>query len=492
MSRGKVSNLLSITPNLCYQACSLVGKESRASQPFLFGERLGRYGPGLFALCLFDAEDREECKNYLQRDGIPVGCWLNFTLTNDNLFIDFHVSINSSHMNTSYSTSMLLISRVKVGAPFNLSVKTLENNQLQLHWNTTYKKGRCLEHTVQYRSNKDTSWTKQETEEMKFNVVSMDPEKRYTFYVRSKLKTTCGGADLWSDAGGPIYWGKESTPSMPLMLQVCLGLATLLLLGLLVFILLHMERVRLVLLPTIPNPGKNFEDLFTTYHGNFSEWAGVSKDTTETFKPSYQESICRRQEAGEDASRNLSVTGGVFHDNRQFLANINCSALLLMHYLRDKVGLQRTDPIDLCEENGTLKLLFLVKFPEDSASKFLTPRGTYYICKVERGAPGTKHENSYRAFLPIFKYPPLELLESLRNQCDFLEKSRLKMLKSQDGRKPPTMESLLSVMANQVVGKPSGKAGANVTGSLDEEGTPRKTTAATKARLEAGRKDRHR
>lgn len=29
-------------------------------------------------------------------------------------------------------------------------------------------------------------------------------------------------------------------------------------------------------------------------------------------------------------------------DNQQFLANINCSVLLLMHYLRDKVGLERT------------------------------------------------------------------------------------------------------------------------------------------------------
>ncbi|XP_062998178.1 uncharacterized protein CXorf65 homolog [Elgaria multicarinata webbii] len=181
-----------------------------------------------------------------------------------------------------------------------------------------------------------------------------------------------------------------------------------------------------------------------------------------------------------------------YGDNRQFLANINCSVLLLMHYLRDKVGLQRTDPIDLCEENGTLKLMFLVKFPEDNASKFLTPRGNYYICKVERGSQGTKHENSYRAFIPIFKYPPLDLLDSLRNQCDFLEKSRLKILKSQDGKKPPTMESLLVSMANQVVGKGTGKAGANVSGGLDEEGSPRKTTAAAKARLEASRKDKHR
>ncbi|KAM6426779.1 uncharacterized protein CXorf65 homolog isoform 2-T2 [Liasis olivaceus] len=156
-------------------------------------------------------------------------------------------------------------------------------------------------------------------------------------------------------------------------------------------------------------------------------------------------------------------------DNRQFLANINCSILLLTHYLRDKVGLHRTDPIDLCEENGTLKLIFLVKFPEDNASKFLTARGTYYVCKVERGTT-----------------------DSLRNQCEFLEKSRLRVLKSQDGKKPPTMESLLSSMANQVVGKSSGKSGAGLASSLDEEGLPRKATTATKARLEAIRKEKHR
>ncbi|KAL8180740.1 UNVERIFIED_CONTAM: hypothetical protein K2H54_032375 [Gekko kuhli] len=142
------------------------------------------------------------------------------------------------------------------------------------------------------------------------------------------------------------------------------------------------------------------------------------------------------------------------------------------------------EPIDLCEENGTLKLLFLVKFPEDSASKFLTPRGTYYIW--------TKHENGYRAFHPVFKHPPSDLIDSLRNQCDFLERSRLKMLRSQDGKKPPTMEALLSSMAGQVVGKSTGKAGVSAVSGTDEDGSPRKLTGAAKARMEASRKDKHR
>ncbi|XP_060105913.1 uncharacterized protein CXorf65 homolog isoform X3 [Heteronotia binoei] len=156
------------------------------------------------------------------------------------------------------------------------------------------------------------------------------------------------------------------------------------------------------------------------------------------------------------------------------------------------ITIKHGEPIDLCEENGTLKLLFLVKFPEDSASKFLTPRGTYYICRVERGGSGTKQENAYRAFHPVFKNPPTDLIDSLRNQCDFLEKSRLKMLRSQDGKKPPTMESLLSSMAGQVVGKSTGKAGISVTGGTDEDGSPRKLTGAAKARIEASRKDKHR
>ncbi|XP_048369966.1 uncharacterized protein CXorf65 homolog [Sphaerodactylus townsendi] len=179
-------------------------------------------------------------------------------------------------------------------------------------------------------------------------------------------------------------------------------------------------------------------------------------------------------------------------DNQQFLANINCSFLLLMNYIRDKAGLDKSELIDLCEENGTLKLLFLVKFPEESATKFLTPRITYYICRVERGAPGTKQENGYRAFHPIFKQPPLDLIDSLRNQCDFLERSRLKMLRNQDGKKPPTMEALLSSMAGQVVGRSAGKAGVSAVGGTDEDGAPRKLTGATKGRMEASRKDKHR
>ncbi|XP_020006854.1 uncharacterized protein CXorf65 homolog isoform X2 [Castor canadensis] len=132
-------------------------------------------------------------------------------------------------------------------------------------------------------------------------------------------------------------------------------------------------------------------------------------------------------------------------DNRQFLANTNCSVLLLLHYIRKKMGLRKTDTIDLCDESGTMKLLFLTKTPADYASKFLTVRNTYYVCKVVRGAAGTRLENAYRAVVPLLKNPETELVEALRTQCDFLERSRVKMLRSLEAKKVAAVESSVNL-----------------------------------------------
>ncbi|XP_045326905.1 uncharacterized protein CXorf65 homolog isoform X1 [Leopardus geoffroyi] len=168
-------------------------------------------------------------------------------------------------------------------------------------------------------------------------------------------------------------------------------------------------------------------------------------------------------------------------DNQQFLANINCSVLLLMHYTRRKVGLPKTDTIDLCDKTGTMKMFFVMKTPGDYASKFLTARSTYYVCKVERGARGTRLENAYKAFVPLLKNPEPELIENLRSQCGVMEKNRLKMLKIQEAKKVVAIES-------------TANAPSKSTGRSDEEGPPpprRGLTLKTRADV-FSRRDRHR
>lgn len=46
------------------------------------------------------------------------------------------------------------------------------------------------------------------------------------------------------------------------------------------------------------------------------------------------------------------------------------------------------EAVDLCDKLGSPKMLFQVKTMQDRASDFLPARSTYYVCRVEFGAPG--------------------------------------------------------------------------------------------------------
>lgn len=44
-----------------------------------------------------------------------------------------------------------------------------------------------------------------------FSFPSVDYEKYYTFYVRSKINSYCGSTQLWSEWSVPVFWGSNST-----------------------------------------------------------------------------------------------------------------------------------------------------------------------------------------------------------------------------------------------------------------------------------------
>ncbi|XP_060039503.1 uncharacterized protein CXorf65 homolog isoform X2 [Erinaceus europaeus] len=136
------------------------------------------------------------------------------------------------------------------------------------------------------------------------------------------------------------------------------------------------------------------------------------------------------------------------------------------------------DTIDLCDEAGTMKMFFLMKTPGEFANKFLTPRNTYYVCKIERGAPGTRLIHAYKAFVPMLKNPEPELLDTLRTQCDILERNRVKMLKTQEAKKVTPVESTVTLPS-----KP---------GRSDEDGPVVRRGPFYKTRADFFRRDKHR
>ncbi|KAM6426777.1 cytokine receptor common subunit gamma isoform 3-T3 [Liasis olivaceus] len=233
----------------------------------------------------------EECKDYTQMFGLNVAC----RFSKYNPFNHLRTYINGSQGRIIPTESLLLNDLVRPGPPFNLTFRNLSNHQLLLTWKSPYKKTICLQHAVSYKSNKDTHWMEHHVNSMAFQIPSVDPEKLYTFYVKSKLHNNCASTKLWSQPSEFVLWGKEDAsapPPSPSLLSIVIPLGSFFILLMLLLALVWMERVWVILMPRIPNPSKKFEDLFTAYQGNFSEWAGVSKDAVESFKPNYFENIC--------------------------------------------------------------------------------------------------------------------------------------------------------------------------------------------------------
>ncbi|KAJ8407172.1 hypothetical protein AAFF_G00288480 [Aldrovandia affinis] len=113
-------------------------------------------------------------------------------------------------------------------------------------------------------------------------------------------------------------------------------------------------------------------------------------------------------------------------DNKQFLVNTNCPLILLLEHIKAKVGLSKTELVDLCDESGALKLLFLSQQPLEYARLQLTPRCSFTVCSVYR----SRTDGAYVSISPLLANPDPALLETLQTQTDSLEKARLRQLRS--------------------------------------------------------------
>ncbi|XP_009330020.1 PREDICTED: uncharacterized protein CXorf65 homolog [Pygoscelis adeliae] len=74
-------------------------------------------------------------------------------------------------------------------------------------------------------------------------------------------------------------------------------------------------------------------------------------------------------------------------------------------------GASFSNVIDLCDKLGTPKLLFQVTRLSERASELLQVCSTYYVCRVEFGAPGTEEEDACWSFMPLLEHPSPTLAE---------------------------------------------------------------------------------
>ncbi|XP_068103713.1 cytokine receptor common subunit gamma isoform X2 [Hyperolius riggenbachi] len=193
------------------------------------------------------------------------------------------------------------IDYLKMEPPFNLTVEDTNKGELLLKWQQELGKvpNFCLTYRVRYR-NMVSDWTEKEATATLFSLPSFDRCQNYTFYASSKMSSICSNTLMWSEWSDGVTWARNATncddqpsPNQPSkFMQIGFTVGLTLLLVVIFIAVIGQERIWVILVPQIPNPGKKFETLFTTYGNDFQEWVGVSKEAVERMKPNYSEPFC--------------------------------------------------------------------------------------------------------------------------------------------------------------------------------------------------------
>ncbi|KAJ3606412.1 hypothetical protein NHX12_025933 [Muraenolepis orangiensis] len=212
--------------------------------------------------------------------------------------------------NRSFEQNHQLKSKVKLNPPTHLSVKNGTDFNLWFYWNNSYKSG-CIVSEVRHRvEGKD--WKSTAVQQKTSYCINLPSSShRYELQVRNSIGESCG-ASGWSDWSPPVFWGsvRESNSTGTsgfVWTPVFCGLGMIILL-LMVILLVKHERIKVILIPILPDPGKNLTKILAG--GNIEDWLPISKSIKEGFKTDYSERTCSVREYSWVAPGTGAVTAG--------------------------------------------------------------------------------------------------------------------------------------------------------------------------------------
>ncbi|KAF3841060.1 hypothetical protein F7725_006922 [Dissostichus mawsoni] len=170
---------------------------------------------------------------------------------------------------------------VKFNPPTNVIVRCGLDSNLWLNWTQI---SHCVESEVRYRINSKAWMTYPVRAGIQNYCINLPSSALYELQVRSKLDYYCGGSrnSFWSDWSEPVFWGSKNNStdaphtnsSMSVWTPVLSGFGAFFLI-LLVMMLLHYERIRIILIPVVPKP---------SLPPNVEDWFQFPKGLKESFK----------------------------------------------------------------------------------------------------------------------------------------------------------------------------------------------------------------
>ncbi|XP_036167022.1 cytokine receptor-like factor 2 [Myotis myotis] len=235
-------------------------------------------GTNLTFLYGFKEKNDSECPNYLLQNGRRVGCLL---VAEGDTILNFSVWNGTQCLK---NRSLWISDYLKPSSPRGLRVLWREEAVTvtcpDLPW-----KGLLYE--VQYKSSFDGEWQPKAESTCNVTIQDLDAEKCYSFRARvTAMKSSYGSTTYPSDWSEVIHQQRgqprdscqeERVFSKSVLIY---GLAALLLLLLLVLCVWKLQRVKRLLMPSVPDPKATFAGLFESHHGNFQEWIKDTQNLT--------------------------------------------------------------------------------------------------------------------------------------------------------------------------------------------------------------------
>ncbi|XP_055034410.2 interleukin 2 receptor, gamma b [Misgurnus anguillicaudatus] len=228
----------------------------------------------------------KDCPEYILGQSYTIGCRIPLKKEHDK-FAKFYTNTYIGG-NKSVSQDFDSLQRyVQLNSPYNLSVVWFEQNStLVLQWKNSTR-NKCAVYMVHQQTNTNQEKYTNVTG-TSYSPSHISPNKHNVFRVRSTVSDNCGPSDFWSNWSATVEWGTAENITR---WQGLLGILPVLLLLLLVSLLCYCERKK-ILLPIVPDPSKNLQDLFRKHDGNVESWVYISKELKEAFEPDYTEPSC--------------------------------------------------------------------------------------------------------------------------------------------------------------------------------------------------------
>ncbi|XP_055965623.1 cytokine receptor-like factor 2, partial [Sorex fumeus] len=228
---------------------------------------------------LSNRENFTQCPQYLLQGGLTSGCHLQQKLEDVMLYLQLR---NGSDL--VLSRNMYISDYLKPASPGRLHFQWLEEDALTV--TCAGLNFPDLLYEIQHRTVFDSEWQSQAEETCNVTILGVDAHKCYSFRARVRTQEHSYGPDAHPSDWSPVVHQQgrtraESCPpppppdassrTLPKFVVAC-GLVVVLTLLLTPLSLWKLQRVKRILLPSVPDPRVTFPGLFDTHQGDFQEW----------------------------------------------------------------------------------------------------------------------------------------------------------------------------------------------------------------------------